>query len=74
MELAESMAEKLHGFRVYHPDDRTRLVLMHHVANLKRFGLMEASTGQNSEAFQSSQLHVHRDSDSIFCVMYMFLL
>ena len=24
MELAESMAEKLHGFRVYHPDDRTR--------------------------------------------------
>jgi len=26
MELAESMAEKLHGFRVYHPDDRTRPV------------------------------------------------
>ena len=25
METAESMAEKLHGFRVYHPDDRTRL-------------------------------------------------
>ena len=24
METAESMAEKLHGFRVYHPDDRTR--------------------------------------------------
>lgn len=26
METAESMAEKLHGFRVYHPDDRTRPV------------------------------------------------
>lgn len=50
METAESMAQKLHGFRVYHPDDRTRLLF----ASLNHVELLITSCGVGSCGLQQA--------------------